>query len=262
MTTAPPDAIYPPMSKHHHTSRQSGSQQNGSWLVGHHAVTRALEVARRPVYEILCTDKHADTYRELAAAKGIRVQVVDRQRLDGLSDQPHQGVAASVGPLPEPKLKDLFESDLLVMLDQVTDPHNVGACVRSANAFGAAAVLVPSHHAPKDSPIIAKAAAGALEDTPLVSVGNLNQALDGLKKEGFWVVGLDGHTETDLHTVDLKGKIVLVMGSEGEGMRQLVRQNCDFLARLPMVGTVESLNVSVATGIALYEVRRQRHANK
>lgn len=226
------------------------------WLFGHHAVQAALSARKRELKQLLVTKQHEDKYKKLAQQSGVRMQTVDRKKLDNLSTQPHQGVALEAGGLPQVHLKELYDTDLLLALDQVTDPHNVGACLRSANAFGCAGVLVPSAHSPKDSPIIAKAAAGALEDTPLVSVGNLAQALENLKKEGFWIVGLDGHTDQNIADIDLGGKIVLVMGSEGEGLRDLVKKKCDFIAKLPMQGTVESLNVSVAAGIALYEARR------
>ena len=227
------------------------------WLFGHHAVQAALKANKRTFKQLWVTPNNEETYKALAVQAGVRMQTVDRKKLDGLSQQPHQGVGLEASNLPATHLKDLYHTDLLLALDQVTDPHNVGACLRSANAFGCGGVLVPSAHSPKDSPIIAKAGAGALEDTPLVTVGNLAQALENLKKEGFWIVGLDGHTEQTLSDIDLKGKIVLVMGSEGDGLRDLVRKKCDFIAKLPMGGTVESLNVSVAAGIALYEVRRK-----
>lgn len=231
---------------------------SASWLFGHHAVKAALKSGRRKVLELLATAQNEAEYRDLAKAAGLKLQIVDRPRLDKMTQQPHQGVALRVGPLPQVNIKDLYNADLLLMLDQVTDPHNVGACLRSANAFGCAGVILPNTHSPKDSPIIAKAAAGAYEDTPLVAVANLAQTLENLKKEGFWVVGLDGYAKQTLDSVDMGGKIVIVMGSEGDGLRDLIKKKCDFLAKLPMVGTVESLNVSVAAGISLYEARRPK----
>lgn len=227
------------------------------WLLGHHPVEAALKAQKRELKQLWVTKQNEQKYKKLAQQAGVRMQTVDRKKLDNISNQPHQGVALEAGNLPQVHVKDLYDTNLLLALDQVTDPHNVGACLRSANAFGCGGVLVPSAHSPKDSPIIAKAAAGAMEDTPLVTVGNLAQALENLKQEGFWVVGLDGHTEQKLADIDLGGKIVLVMGSEGEGLRDLVKKKCDFIAKLPMTGSVESLNVSVASGIALYEASRQ-----
>lgn len=238
----------------------SKAHKNSSWLFGHHAVTSALENPRRQLLELLVVDKNLQRYRQLADRLAVRVRVVSRDQLDRMTQQPHQGVALQVqgSGSAEASLEDLFESKLIVALDQVTDPHNVGACLRSANAMGASAVLVTERRSAVDSPIIAKAAAGAMEDTPLVVVANLAQAIERLQKEGFWSVGLAGEATQELGQIDLTGKIILVMGSEGEGLRRLVREKCDYLAKLPMVGTVESLNVSVATGISLYEVTRQR----
>lgn len=229
-----------------------------SWLFGHHAVKAALKIGRRKVYEMLMTQQNEAEYAPLAKAAGLKPQIVDRGRLDKMTPQPHQGVALQVGGLPVVPIKDLYGCDLLLMLDQVTDPHNVGACLRSANAFGCGGVILPNAHSPKDSPIIAKAAAGAFEETPLVVVANLAQTLENLKQEGFWVVGLDGYAAKTLDTVDMSGKIVIVMGSEGDGLRDLIKKKCDFLAKLPMQGSVESLNVSVAAGISLYEARRPK----
>ena len=232
--------------------------QNTTWLFGHHAVKAALESARRKTFEIMVTKQHENEYAELAQKAGLKLQIVDRTRLDKMTKQPHQGVALKVGSLPQVNIKDLYDADLLLMLDQVTDPHNVGACLRSANAFGCAAVSVPNTHSSKDSPIIAKASAGAFEDTPLVAVANLAQTLENLKKENFWVVGLDGYATQTLDSVNMSGKTVIVMGSEGDGLRDLIKKKCDFLAKLPMQGSVESLNVSVAAGISLYEARRPK----
>lgn len=231
------------------------------WIFGNHAVTSALESGKRKVHEVRTTAQQADRYRNLCKQRGIGLSVVNKNVLDSMTKQPHQGVAAQVAPLGKVSLKDVAESgDLLVMLDQVTDPHNVGAILRSANAMGAAAVIVPSRHSAKDSPIIGKASAGAMEYTPMLDVGNLNTTIETLKGMGYWIVGLAGEATQELGDVNLSGKIVIVMGSEGEGLRKLVRDNCDFLAKLPMIGDVESLNVSVAAGISLYEVTRQRKA--
>ena len=232
--------------------------QNNTWLFGHHAVKAALKSARRKTFEMMVTKQHEEEYKDLAKTAGLKVQIVDRTRLDKMTQQPHQGVALKVGNLPQVNVKDLYDADLLLMLDQVTDPHNVGACLRSANAFGCAGVIVPNTHSSKDSPVIAKASAGAFEDTPLVAVANLAQTLENLKKEGFWVVGLDGYAHQTLDSVDMSGKTIIVMGSEGDGLRDLIKKKCDFLAKLPMQGSVESLNVSVAAGISLYEARRPK----
>lgn len=235
------------------------SKQQKIWLFGHHAVTSALKSGKRQSIELWVSDKNISRYQSLADKTGVRLRTVGRQELDKLTKQPHQGVALQVVAGQESNLEDLLSGNLILALDQVTDPHNVGACLRSANAYGASGVVVTARHSATDSPIIGKAAAGALEDTPLVVVNNLVQAIEKAQENGFWVVGLAGEATQELSQIDLKGKVMVVMGSEGEGLRRLVRDKCDFLAKLPMVGSVESLNVSVATGISLYEVHKQQN---
>jgi 23S rRNA (guanosine2251-2'-O)-methyltransferase len=176
----------------------------------------------------------------------------------------HQGVAADISPLPpwdEDELLTALQSDaapLLLALDGVQDPHNLGACLRTADACGALAVIVPKDRAAQLTPKVRKVAAGAAETTPVVAVTNLARTLKLLKESGLWVVGADAAADQTADAVDLKGPVVLVLGAEGAGLRQLTRQNCDFLARLPQLGAVESLNVSVAAGMLLYEAARQR----
>lgn len=231
------------------------------WIFGHHAVEAALKAEKREFFELMILDQHRNTYawvrQELPF---IKVTIADRLTFDRMApkDQPHQGVALYAGLLPALTAKELPEdAKLLLALDQITDPHNIGACLRSADAFGVSAVLVPGQRSGHNSAVVAKAAAGALETVPVIEVGNLVHAIENLKEDGYWVVGLAGEGDKDLSELDLTGKIIVVMGSEGEGLRDLVAQKCDFLARIPMVGTVESLNVSVACGITLYEILRQ-----
>lgn len=236
------------------------------WIFGHHAVESALKADKREFFELMIFDQHRNRYAWVRdELPHVKVSVVDRLTMDRLApkDQPHQGVALNAGMLPALSPRDLPEdARLLLALDQVTDPHNIGACLRSADAFGVSAVLVPNHHSGHSSAIVAKAAAGALETTPIIEVGNLVQAIENLKEDGYWVVGLAGEADKDLCDIDLTGKMIVVMGSEGEGLRDLVAQKCDFLARIPMSGQVESLNVSVACGITLYEVSRQNRQPK
>ncbi|MCR6633253.1 MAG: 23S rRNA (guanosine(2251)-2'-O)-methyltransferase RlmB [Magnetospirillum sp.] len=171
----------------------------------------------------------------------------------------HQGVGALCEPLPAPAIEDIARDGaqrdhaVIMVLDQVTDPHNVGAIVRSAAAFGALAVVVPDRHAPEETGALAKAASGALERLPLVRVTNVVRALEQLKEAGFWVAGMAGEAPGTLASQKLSGRIALVMGAEGEGLRRLTREHCDFLVKLPMTGAVESLNVSNAAAVALYE---------
>ncbi|TVP81090.1 23S rRNA (guanosine(2251)-2'-O)-methyltransferase RlmB [Thioalkalivibrio sp.] len=199
-----------------------------------------------------------------AEGLGISVERVRRERLDrGHPELRHQGVLAWTLPrqrATEADLADLVAAGgtLFLALDGVTDPHNLGACLRSADAAGASAVIVPRDRSASLTPAAAKAASGAAETVPLISVVNLARALRSLRDQGLWVVGLAGDTETLLYQVDLTLPTVLVLGAEGEGLRRLTRETCDHLAAIPMTGSVSSLNVSVATGVALFEAVRQR----
>jgi 23S rRNA (guanosine2251-2'-O)-methyltransferase len=176
----------------------------------------------------------------------------------------HQGVAADIVPLAPWNEDELLAAlattaaPLLLALDGVQDPHNLGACLRTADACGALAVIVPRDRAAQLNPTVRKVAAGAAETTPVVAVTNLVRTLKLLKDANLWVVGADAAADKDAGQVDLKGAVVLVLGAEGSGLRQLTQQSCDFMVRLPQLGAVESLNVSVAAGMLLYEAVRQR----
>jgi len=204
--------------------------------------------------------------RALADRAGIQVTAADDVLLDKLAEgQRHQGAVAELLPQagdPETQLEEALEAagsaPLLLVLDGVQDPHNLGACLRSADAAGVTAVIVPRDRAAGLTPVVRKVAAGAAESLPLVQVTNLARALRDLKDLGVWIVGTEGEADKDLYSADLKGPLAIVMGAEGAGMRRLTRDLCDFTVGLPMLGTVESLNVSVATGIVLYEALRQR----
>jgi len=236
------------------------SENAKKMLVGIHSIKSALGNKANKLEYILVSNNSVNKYAELLnSLPKQKIQVVDKKLLDTKTSQPHQGIIAyfKLSAKPTTLKQVINETELVVLLDQVTDPHNVGAIVRSANAFGAGAVITTSKNAATDSPIIAKSSSGAIEDTPLIEVTNLSKAIEQLQKEGFWIVGLDGYAKSELSQVDLKGKIAFVMGSEGSGMRDLVKKNCDILSKLPMVGSVESLNVSVACGVSLYEYRRQ-----
>jgi 23S rRNA (guanosine2251-2'-O)-methyltransferase len=207
--------------------------------------------------------------RTLAGNAGIAIQDADGQRLERLAGgERHQGVVVELVPRagdPETQLEEALEAlgetpPLLLVLDGVTDPHNLGACLRSADAAGVAAVIVPRDRAAGLTPVVRKVAAGAAETLPLVQVVNLARTLRELKERGIWLVGTADDAPRTLYEVDLKGPTALVLGSEGEGMRRLTREACDELVSIPMGGAVESLNVSVATGVALFEAVRQRRA--
>ena len=209
--------------------------------------------------------------RTIAARSGIQVTTVDEATLDKLAEGGrHQGVLAEVAARPgdpETQLEEALEAigdkpPLLLVLDGVTDPHNLGACLRSADAAGVAAVIVPRDRAAGLTPVVRKVAAGAAETVPLVQVVNLARTLRELKERGVWLVGTSGDAARTLYDVDLSGPTALVLGSEGEGMRRLTREACDELVAIPMAGAVESLNVSVAAGVALFEAVRQRRGRK
>jgi len=213
-------------------------------------------------------DPRAREIEELARRNARPLQRVDLHSLrQQLGDVAHQGVAAEITPLPpwsEDELLDALQTaraPLLLTLDGVQDPHNLGACLRTADACGALAVVVPRDRAAQLTPAVRKVAAGAADTTPVVAVTNLVRTLKLLKDAGLWIVAADAAATMRAREVDLTGPVVLVLGAEGTGLRQLTRQNCDFLVSLPQRGAVESLNVSVAAAMLLYEALRQRDAS-
>ena len=209
-------------------------------------------------------DPRARDLLKLAETAGVRIIPVDGKRLDGLTGHArHQGVAARVHAAQRVQhlddvLDTLTEPALLLVLDGVQDPHNLGACLRSADAFGVHAVIAPKDRAVGLNATVEKVACGAAETVPYITVTNLARTLRELKERDIWVVGADGEAETGLHDFRHTGALAWVLGAEGEGLRRLTRETCDELVRIPMQGSVESLNVSVSTGICLYEARRQR----
>lgn len=240
--------------------------RNGVWLFGLHPVRAALQNPQRSIIALRASRNAAAELADLAAARNIAVQ--DTHPADIADLLPpgavHQGVALLTAPLSPPALEhaaaQASENATIVVLDQVTDPHNVGAILRSAAVFGVAFVVVPDRHAPPDSGTLAKSASGALESLPLVRVGNLAQAMKTIQKAGFWVVGLDGSTDDTLDSIPQSGKLALVLGSEGKGLRRLTVENCDQVVRIAMAeNAVGSLNVSNAGAIALHHVTKQRH---
>jgi len=240
-------------------------------IYGMHAVRVMLERHPERVHSVRIAEGRDDprvrVIDELARRHQRPVQRVEVHALKRLlGDVAHQGVAADITPLPpwtEDELLAALQSasaPLLLALDGVQDPHNLGACLRSADACGALAVIVPRDRAAQVTPTVRKVAVGAAETTPVVAVTNLVRTLKLLKHAGLWVVGADAAADQSAHQADLKGPVVLVLGAEGTGLRRLTQQNCDFLVRLPQLGAVESLNVSVAAGMLLYEAVRQREA--
>ena len=235
---------------------------------GFHAVTSRLRSAPDDVREIFVDavrgDRRGADLITLAESRNVRVMTVDAKRLDGMTGNArHQGVAASVAPLKlathiDDVLDTLTEPAFLLILDGVTDPHNLGACLRVADAMGVHAVIAPKDRAVGLNATVSKVASGAAETVPYIPVTNLARTMRDLKARDIWITGTDEHAAIDLTAAKLDGARALVLGAEGEGMRRLTRENCDELVRIPMLGGVESLNVSVSAGICLYEARRQR----
>ncbi len=231
-------------------------------LYGKHPVSLALSNPCRAVREIYATPGAAD---ELTIPANVPVRSATREQLEQMVGRGavHQGVVARCLPLSGNTIEDVIastksrEKAVVVLLDQVTDPHNIGAILRSAVAFNAVAVIVPEAGAPDETGVLAKSASGALELIPFVRVSNLSRAMDKLKKNDFWCVGLDGYAQKSIFEDKLPAKCAIVMGSEGDGLRRLTAENCDYSVKLPMNEKIESLNVSNACAITLYEWSRQ-----
>ncbi len=228
---------------------------------GRHAIEAALDNPERVIKKISITREALATIEIPSDIAVVICDVADLGRVIP-REAPHQGMVADVEPLPDRWLGEILDAGSdrpLLLLDQVTDPHNVGAILRSAAAFDAAAIITQDRHAPPESGVLAKSASGALEIVPWIRVVNLSRALDEIAEAGYWRIGLDGDAADELESAMGTSKLALVMGAEGEGLRQNVAAHCDTLARLPMSSRMESLNVSNAAAIALYaEYTRKR----
>ncbi|MBB6340133.1 23S rRNA (guanosine2251-2'-O)-methyltransferase [Pseudomonas fluvialis] len=238
-------------------------------IYGVHAVEALLRHHPKRVKQLWLAagrqDPRVQVLVDLAGQQRIAVGQKDRRELDEWAEGVHQGVVAEVSPSQvwgENMLDELLDRatapPLLLVLDGVTDPHNLGACMRTADAAGAHAVIVPKDKSATLNATVRKVACGAAEVIPLVAVTNLARTLEKLQQRGLWIVGTAGEAEQELYQQDMTGPTVLVMGAEGKGMRRLTREHCDYLVKLPMAGSVSSLNVSVATGVCLFEAVRQR----
>jgi len=232
------------------------------YLFGNHAAIAALDNSMRKIKRVLVTK---NTQTELAKKlNGLKnVTVTEGQKLEGLlpPGSVHQGIVLECEPLAQPSLHewlDLGISKPILLLDQITDPHNVGAILRSAAAFDVGCVIATDRNAPAESGVMAKAASGALEIVPLLTVTNLVQAIEIIKKAGYWIAGLDGNAKQTIAEAKLDTKTALVLGAEGSGLRRLTGEHCDFLVKLPMSTQMESLNVSNAAAVALYDLYRRR----
>ena len=240
-------------------------------LFGFHAIASRLKARADTVEELFINvareerhDARLDKLLALAKEKGIRILAVDNKRLDGMTGNArHQGVVAMAKPFQLPQfVDDVLEhvagSPLLLVLDGVTDPHNLGACLRVADAAGAHAVIAPKDRSVGLTAAVMKVASGAGETMPYITVTNLARTLRELKERNIWILGTDETGERSLYQSKLDGALAWVLGAEGEGLRRLTRETCDEIVHIPMFGAVESLNVSVAAGVCLFEARRQR----
>ena len=241
-------------------------------LAGFHAVKARLRQKPETIREIFIDaerkDARAKELRDLAAKQGVRVLTVDAKRLDGMSGGTrNQGVVAQAEDLHMPQfiedvLDVLEEPPLLLLLDGIQDPHNLGACLRVADGVGAHAVIAPKDRSVGLTMAAIKVSSGASETVPYIVVTNLARTMRDLKDRGIWLAGTDDEAEASVYDAKLDGPLGIVLGAEGEGLRRLTRDTCDTLVSIPMAGTVESLNVSVASGVCLYEARRQRLAKR
>ena len=247
------------MSKHKTTTSEV-------LIYGKHPVISALHNPKRKCKNLYTTraiwQELEPSFPQLEAKLHIReAHQIDVMLPIGTN---HQNIILEAAPLRALDLEDILaqtatqNKSCLVILDQITDPHNIGAIIRSAAAFSADAVILPEHHNPKENNTIIKCAAGACEAVPMVNVTNLANCIKTLKKEGYWIIGLDGHTDIELNQSIFSDKIVIIMGSEDTGMRKLTKENCDYIVKIPMSSALESLNVSNAAAIALYEFSKYR----
>ena len=255
------------MAKFNH-SAPSSSKASALLFYGRHPVTAAIYNSRRKISSLYATKETAEELKELclkAKRDPSLIKIIERKDFDKFlpADAVHQGFAATVKALETYSLEDICElADTkqdchLLILDQVTDPQNIGAIIRSCVAFDTLALIVQDKNSPTESGAMAKASAGMIEYLPVVRVTNLSRATEILKKAGFWIVGMDGYATTTIDKLNKSGKTAIIMGSEGKGMRRLVEESCDTTVRLPISERVESLNVATAAAITLYELNKR-----
>jgi 23S rRNA (guanosine2251-2'-O)-methyltransferase len=242
--------------------KPQGEKPTGLWLYGTHPVRAALSNPKRHCKRVVLTARAAEEIGNALLGK-VRHEIADMDAVSKLlpAGSVHQGVALNCEPLPRRDLRDVLrESDskrrIVLLLDQITDPHNAGAILRSAAAFGVSAAIVQDRNAPPESGVLAKAASGALDTVPYIVVVNISRALEELSELGFWRIALAGDGEQSLRDAVPAGDVALVLGSEGSGIRRLVREHCDAAAFIPITRDMESLNVSNAAAVSLYELRR------
>jgi 23S rRNA (guanosine2251-2'-O)-methyltransferase len=249
----------PTPRKHHRSPPAPGAADDREILYGLHTVEAALRNPKRRILRLLATGNAARRLAPLLASARLEPEIVSPRDLDRLADAGavHQGVLVEARPLDPLRLDQLGRHATIVLLDQVTDPHNVGAIMRSAAGFAAAAVVTTVRHSPQASAVLAKAASGAVEWVPFVKVTNLARAIEELKGYGFTIVGLDSEAELPIEQAQVRQPVALVLGAEGKGLRRLTRESCDTLVRLDLPGPIKSLNVSNAAALALYALRNR-----
>jgi 23S rRNA (guanosine2251-2'-O)-methyltransferase len=242
--------------------RKELAERGGVVLYGWHTVRAALENPARRIRRLLATTNAARRLSEDGVPLELEVEVVRPEMIARRlgPDAVHNGVLAEADPLLSPELDRIEPTGVVLVLDQITDPHNVGAILRSAAAFGVAAVVTTARHSPEATGVLAKSASGALEHVPIVTVPNLARALETLRERGYLLVGLDSAGERELSDVPLRAPLALVVGAEGKGLRQLTRTTCDRVARLDLPGRIKSLNVSNAATLALYVATKRLSA--
>lgn len=236
------------------------------WLSGYHPVLEKLR-AGKPIFEIyLQTNMDQAEVEKLASQAGIPCRYLEKEEMDRYTPDRHQGLIALVPAYTYAKVEDILagakaqnQDPFVVLLDQITDPHNLGAIIRTAHQAGCHGVIIPERRSAPITEIVAKTSAGAIEYMPVAQVGNLNQTIDYLKKKGLWIAGADMAGQV-MYGADLKGPLGLVIGSEGEGISRLTAEKCDFMVSIPMFGRIDSLNASVSAGLLIYEALRQRRS--
>lgn len=248
-------------------STENKNSGNQSFLYGRHPVMAAINNPKRKINKIFCTKENAEEIKKALgiAKRNIPISIVDRKELDKMlaRDAVHQGFAMQCHELENYTLDEIChlaeeqQNCHILILDQVTDPQNIGAIIRSCVAFDTLALVMQDKNSPTENGTMAKASAGMIEQLPICRVTNLSRAICQLKDYGFWVIGMDGYATTYIADINKTGKIAIVMGSEGKGMRRLVEENCDTSVKLPISPTVESLNVSTAAAITLYEINKK-----
>ena len=236
-------------------------------LYGRHPVLAAVNNPKRKIIKIFCTKENVEELKKSLqqTQRNIPLEIIERKELDRMlpRDAVHQGFALQCKELENCSLEEichLAEAEKnchILLLDQVTDPQNIGAIIRSCVAFDTLALILQDKNSPTESGSMAKASAGMIEQLPICRVTNLSRAIEKLKDSGFWIIGMDGYATTYIDSVNKTGKIAIIMGSEGKGMRRLIEENCDTTVKLPIAPSVESLNVSTAAAIALYEINKK-----